>query len=196
MPAPGALPDPGDSAEPRAGAGPSAAPGRVLRDMAADELPWMAEREIEIFGAAAWSLALIREDFRYGGKRYRVVDVDGDLVAYAIYGYDGDAFHLMNIAVVPLARGAGHGRALMEDFLGEARGERAREAWLEVAVTNTPALALYRDYGFGDVRLRPRYYQPEDVDALLMRAPVPSSPPHPGAVLPTPVPYTPPRSGP
>ena len=34
---------------------------------------------------------------------------------------------------------------------------------------NAAALALYRDYGFEDVRIRPRYYQPEDVDALVMR---------------------------
>lgn len=136
------------------------------------ELAWMAEREAEIFGAAAWSLALIREDFRYGGKRYRVVEAEGVPVAYAVYGYDGDAFHLMNIAVSPQSRGTGLGKILMEDFLAEARAERAREAWLEVAVTNTPALALYRSYGFQDVRVRPRYYQPENVDALVMRAPV------------------------
>ncbi len=141
--------------------------------MSESQLAWMAERESEIFGAAAWSLKLIQEDYRYGGKRYRVVEVDGEPVAYAVYGYDGDAFHLMNIAVDPDARGARHGKVLMEDFLTEARAERAREVWLEVAVTNTSALALYRSYGFEDVRVRPRYYQPEDVDAIVMRAVVP-----------------------
>ena len=147
--------------------------GRRLRDMSEQELSWMAEREKEIFGAAAWSLGLIRDDFRYGGKRYRVVEVNGEPVAYAVYGYDGDAFHLMNIAVTPAARGAGHGRVLMDDFLAEARAERAQAAWLEVAVTNEPALGLYRSYGFEDVRVRPRYYQPEDVDAIVMRVDVP-----------------------
>jgi len=135
----------------------------------------MAQQEREIFGPAAWSQALIAEDYRYGGKRYRVVEVDGELVAYAVYGYDGDAFHLMNIAVTTQSRGEGHGRVLMEDFLTQARAERAREAWLEVAVTNVPALALYRAHGFKDVRIRTRYYQPEDVDAIVMRVEVPGA---------------------
>jgi len=144
--------------------------------MSEDELVWMAEREREIFGAAAWSLGLIQDDFRYGGKKYRVVEVGGEPIAYAVYGYDGDAFHLMNIAVAPQARGAGHGRVLMDDFLAEARAEHAHDAWLEVAVTNTAALALYRAYGFEDVRVRPRYYQPEDVDAIVMRVAVSRAP--------------------
>jgi ribosomal-protein-alanine N-acetyltransferase len=42
--------------------------------------------------------------------------------------------------------------------------------WLEVAVTNSAAIALYREFGFEDVRVRRRYYQPEDIDALVMRA--------------------------
>jgi ribosomal-protein-alanine acetyltransferase len=114
-------------------------------------------------------LSLIKDDFAFGGKRYRGA-LDGDeLVGYAIYGYDGDAFNLMNIAVVPAARRRGIGRALMEDFLEEAASEGAREAWLEVSVANPSALALYRAYGFEDVRIRPRYYQPEDEDALVMR---------------------------
>ncbi|MFO7244293.1 MAG: ribosomal protein S18-alanine N-acetyltransferase [Actinomycetes bacterium] len=140
-----------------------------LRDLAEGDLDWVAAQEQEIFGAGAWSPALIREDFRYGNKRYRGAEVDGELVGWAIYGFDGDAFHLMNIAVTAASRGRGVGRALMEDCMAEARSVGAREVWLEVAVTNQAAIALYRAFGFEDVRLRPRYYQPEDVDALVMR---------------------------
>ncbi|MGC4175960.1 ribosomal protein S18-alanine N-acetyltransferase [Demequina sp.] len=140
-----------------------------LRDLTEAELTWVAEQEKVIFGPAAWSLALIRDDFDFGGKRYRGAEVEGELVGYAVYGYDGDAFSLMNIAVVLGARRGGVGRALMDDFLAEAGREGAREAWLEVSVANTAALALYRSYGFEDVRIRPRYYQPENEDALVMR---------------------------
>jgi len=140
-----------------------------LRDLTEAELVWVAEQEQVIFGPAAWSLSLIRDDFAFGGRRYRAALVDDALVGYAVYGYDGDVFSLLNIAVVPIARRLGIGRALMEDFLAEARAERVADAWLEVSVENPGALALYRDYGFEDVRIRPRYYQPEDVDALVMR---------------------------
>ncbi|MDN4490052.1 ribosomal protein S18-alanine N-acetyltransferase [Demequina sp. SYSU T00068] len=142
----------------------------AIRDLTEADLPWMAEVERELFGASAWSRDLITEDFRYGLTRYRGLEVDGALAGYAVYGFDGDAFHLMNLAVVPAMRGRGLGRALMEDFMAEARRLGAPDAWLEVAVTNQVALALYRSYGFEDVRVRRKYYQPEGVDALVMRA--------------------------
>ncbi|MDN4478149.1 ribosomal protein S18-alanine N-acetyltransferase [Demequina sp. SYSU T00039] len=142
----------------------------AIRDLTEADLPWMAEVERELFGASAWSRDLITEDFRYGLTRYRGLEVDGALAGYAVYGFDGDAFHLMNLAVVSAMRGRGLGRALVEDFMAEARRLGAPDAWLEVAVTNQVALALYRSYGFEDVRVRRKYYQPEGVDALVMRA--------------------------
>lgn len=145
----------------------------VLRDLAEADLEWVAECEVEIFGAGAWSRTLIREDFRWGTNRYRGAERDGVLAGYAVYGFDGDVFHLMNVAVIPHARGHGVGRALMDDFLVQARTFDVREVWLEVAVTNASAIALYRTYGFEDVRVRKRYYQPGDIDALVMRAPLP-----------------------
>jgi ribosomal-protein-alanine N-acetyltransferase len=145
------------------------APVVTLRDLTEGDLEWVAAQEQEIFGAGAWSPALLREDFRYGNKRYRGVEVDGVLAGWAIYGFDGDAFHLMNIAVAAGDRRAGLGRALMEDFLREAREVQAMSAWLEVAVTNVAAIALYREYGFTDVRMRRRYYQPGDIDAVVMK---------------------------
>ncbi len=140
-----------------------------IRDLTEEDLPWMAEVEHELFGASAWSRELITHDYLYGFARYRGLVLDGALVGYSVYGYDGDAFHLMNLAVVPSARGRGLGRALLEDFLGAARSERVADAWLEVAVDNVAALALYRAHGFEDVRVRRKYYQPEGIDALVMR---------------------------
>jgi ribosomal-protein-alanine N-acetyltransferase len=141
----------------------------VIRDLGEPDLPWMAEVESELFGASAWSRELIEHDYVYGFTRYRGIEADGTLAGYAVYGYDGDAFHLMNLAVLPAMRRRGLARELMEDFLAEARRVGAPDVWLEVAVTNDAALALYRSYGFEDVRVRRKYYQPEGVDALVMR---------------------------
>jgi ribosomal-protein-alanine N-acetyltransferase len=141
----------------------------ALRDLTEGDLEWVTAQEQEIFGAGAWSPALIRDDFHYGNKRYRGAELDGELAGWAIYGFDGDAFHLMNIAVAAHHRRHGIGRALMEDFLREAESVQATSAWLEVAVTNEAAVSLYRDHGFTDVRIRKRYYQPGDVDAVVMK---------------------------
>ncbi len=140
-----------------------------LRDLRESDIPWMAGMERDLFGASAWSESLISEDFRYGGRRYRCVGIDGEPVAYAVYGFDGDAFSLMNLAVAPAHRREGIARLIMDDLLDEARGLGVPEVWLEVSVENQAALALYRAYGFEDVRVRRKYYQPEGVDALVMR---------------------------
>ncbi len=140
-----------------------------LRDLSESDLDWLAEQEQVIFGPAAWSAGLIREDWRYGTNRYRGVEVEGDLAAYAIYGFEGDVFHLMNIAVVPAHRREGLARVLMDDFLAEARAFGTPDAWLEVAVDNESARALYEAYGFELVRVRRKYYQPGGIDALVMR---------------------------
>jgi ribosomal-protein-alanine N-acetyltransferase len=145
-------------------------PQRVnVRDLTSEDLGWVADQEKAIFGTSAWSPELIASDFASGFRRYRGLYIEGALAGYAVYGFDGDAFHLMNLAVAFDARGEGHSHLLMEDFLAEARGLGVDEAWLEVAVTNDAALALYRSHGFEDVRVRSRYYQPEGIDALVMR---------------------------
>lgn len=141
----------------------------MIRDLVEDDLTWVAGQEREIFGTSAWSEALIRDDYRYGSSRYRGIELDGELAGYAVYGFDGDAFHLMNLAVVASARRRGLARALLTDCLAEARRVGAHEVWLEVAVTNASALGLYRDAGFQQVRVRRKYYQPEGIDAVVMR---------------------------
>lgn len=141
----------------------------TLRDLVEADLPWMAEVEREIFGHSAWSEPLIREDWRYGHGRYRTVEVAGERAGYAVYGFEGDAFHLMNLAILPEYRGRGLAKVLIDDFLAEARRLKAPDAWLEVAVDNEAALALYARYGFALVRVRRKYYQPEGTDAAVMR---------------------------
>ncbi len=140
-----------------------------VRDLTSEDLGWVADQEKAIFGMSAWSPELIATDFASGFRRYRGLELDGALAGYAVYGFDGDAFHLMNVALASGARGEGHSHILMEDFLAEARRLGVAEVWLEVAVTNDAALALYRSHGFEDVRVRRRYYQPEGIDALVMR---------------------------
>lgn len=156
----------------------------AVRDLALPDLEWVAAQEQVIFAAAAWSEGLIREDWRYGSNRYRGVEVDGELAAYAIYGFEGDAFHLMNLAVVPDHRREGLARVLMEEFLSEARRLAAPDAWLEVAVDNAAARGLYGDYGFEVVRIRRKYYQPGDIDGIVMRLELRGYQPTPAETIP------------
>ncbi len=82
---------------------------------------------------------------------------------------DGD---IQTIAVAPGARRQGLGRALMLTLLGEARRRGVTAVFLEVRADNPAAQSLYRGLGFEDIGVRPHYYQPDNVDAIVMRVEV------------------------
>ncbi len=82
---------------------------------------------------------------------------------------------LLTLAVDPALQRQGHGHHLLTAFEAESRKRGATEALLEVAATNTAALALYKTAGYTESGRRPRYYTPlqgEKIDAILMRKPL------------------------
>ncbi|HNV13016.1 MAG TPA: GNAT family N-acetyltransferase, partial [Dermatophilaceae bacterium] len=70
-------------------------------------------------------------------------------------------------------RGTGLGDRLLGDLLGRASAAGAQSVLLEVRADNAPALGLYGRHGFEQVSVRRRYYQPGDVDALVLRRRLP-----------------------
>ncbi len=95
--------------------------------------------------------------------------VDGERAGYAIYGFEGDAFHLMNLAITRRIGAPGWRRRSWTTFCPRRCAFGAPDVWLEVAVDNEPARRLYEAYGFEVVRVRRKYYQPGGIDALVMR---------------------------
>ena len=140
--------------------------------------------ERALFGGSAWSEMMVREELGAPGRWY--VGVDGDvlvrgdaplspgsrLIAYAGVWFDGDDAQVMTIGVVPSAQRRGLGRLLLSTLVDRAVELGARSVLLEVRVDNEPAIELYRRAGFAVLGRRPRYYQPEDVDAWTMRLPL------------------------
>lgn len=119
----------------------------------------------------AWSHDAMRAELSSPHGCYLVV-VDGDrVVGYAglralVGAKDAD---VQTIAVAADARGSGIGRMLLHAVLSEASARRVREVFLEVRADNPVAANLYASEGFVEIGRRPRYYQPGDVDAVIMR---------------------------
>ncbi len=57
---------------------------------------------------------------------------------------------------------------MLVGLLDAAISRRAREATLEVRLSNVAARRLYEKYGFRPVGIRPRYYSDNAEDALIM----------------------------
>lgn len=65
--------------------------------------------------------------------------------------------------------GAGLGSELLTDLLKHATAFECATVLLEVRVDNTRAQKLYERFGFEPIGFRRGYYQPGNVDALVMR---------------------------
>lgn len=83
-----------------------------------------------------------------------------------------EEMEVLTIGVRAEARRAGVAKALMDAALDAAKGAGARSCFLEVAVDNDAAAALYEGLGFRRAGLRKSYYDRGPAgftDALVMR---------------------------
>ncbi|MGE0546419.1 MAG: ribosomal protein S18-alanine N-acetyltransferase [Kofleriaceae bacterium] len=94
------------------------------------------------------------------------------LVAAGAEGTDraGGEVHILAIATHPDRRRGGIAGRLLDHALAAGREVGATVATLEVRRGNRPAIALYERAGFRTVHVRPRYYQSDGEDALIMLA--------------------------
>ena len=72
----------------------------------------------------------------------------------------------MNVAVAPERRRLGIATRLITQLFETAGGELPTT--LEVRVSNREAIAMYEGLGFRSAGVRPRYYQDNGEDALIM----------------------------
>jgi [ribosomal protein S18]-alanine N-acetyltransferase len=99
----------------------------------------------------------------------------GELVGYAIVSRYVDAWHVMNIAVVPEFRRRGIARSLLERLFEITATDPRRGYTLEVRVSNAEAIRLYERLGFEARGIRRGYYTDNREDALIMwREPTPT----------------------
>jgi ribosomal-protein-alanine N-acetyltransferase len=142
------------------------------RPLAAQDLPVVAALEARIH-AAPWSERNFRDALAAGYSAR--VGLRGDrIVAYGVLMLGPGEAQLLNLSVVPDARRMGLGRALLQQFIDDARRLYADQLFLEVRVGNRAAIALYEAAGFVSIARRVAYYPPSNPgagreDALVMR---------------------------
>jgi ribosomal-protein-alanine acetyltransferase len=143
-----------------------------MRPAAPTDLDAILALEEETFVNDAWSREQMESELASPHTSYVAVvdDVDG-LVGYGgvLAPSGSDDADIQTIAVAPSFRRAGLGRAIMAELIGAARLAGAGRVFLEVRADNPAAQSLYADLGFVEVGVRPHYYQPDDVDAIVMR---------------------------
>jgi ribosomal-protein-alanine N-acetyltransferase len=165
-----------------------------LREMRWWDIDPVLALEKDLFPDDAWSRGMFWSELAHargvGSTRRYVVAYEGDrLVGYgglavagtASEGGSADGADIQTIAVARDQWGTGLGARLLTELLRHATAFEVAEVLLEVRVDNTRAQKLYERFGFEPIGFRRGYYQPGNVDALVMRLtttqePVPGAP--------------------
>jgi len=152
-------------------------PARLaIEPMTHADLPAVQEIERASFTTPWPSYAYRNELDTNRLAHYLVVRAGRTVVAYAGLWLLVDEAHVTTFAVDPAWRRQKIGERLILALLEMAIEQGAREATLEVRLSNLPARRLYEKYGFQPVGIRPRYYSDDHEDALIMTTPPLGSP--------------------
>ncbi len=146
-----------------------------IREANDQDLDAIMELENACFGNDAWDADTMHFEV-VAHHTYYLAAFEGPTDQGKLIGFAGlskipgnDQADIQTIAVSQAARGQGIGKALMLELLKEARRLHTQEIFLEVRADNPAAQKLYLALGFEHIDTRKRYYQPDDVDAWVMR---------------------------
>ncbi len=113
-----------------------------------------------------WSLAMFVLELSKPEGICLAAQRDGQLVGYIICSRFDQVWHIMNVSVDPDLQRRGIATVMIDEILRRV-GEEG-QITLEVRPTNSAAIALYERFGFLAAGTRPRYYQDNGEDAVIM----------------------------
>lgn len=129
----------------------------------------------DIHGACfdhGWNESMMRQMLLMPGAVGLIAYEQNKPVGIVMYAYSPEQADIVTFGVLPEYRGKHISDDLMEESFRFLTQQGIKEIFLEVAVDNEHAIALYRRHGFQQVGRRQNYYIRGDVktDALVMRA--------------------------
>ena len=139
-----------------------------IRRMTSTDLDDVAANERHSFDFP-WSRTAFADCLDAGHECW-VATADDALIGHGVLSVAADEAQLLDVCVVPEARGAGWGRALAVRLIERAEVAGAQRVFLEVRVSNRVAMTLYDALGFREIARRRGYYPTENSreDALVM----------------------------
>ena len=130
------------------------------------DLGAIAALEAECF-SDPWNMRMLAESFLSGHFFGSLLEEDGVVTAYGGMSVVEDEAEVQLIATAEMYRRCGRGGKILEDLIGEAKRRGVRRMFLEVRVSNAPAMMLYLKHGFRGLYARVRYYA-DGEDAIVM----------------------------
>lgn len=148
----------------------------LIREMTEDDLAEVTRLERELF-SDPWPISLFREDIASSLSHPYVLQIDNELVGYAVLWVAADEGHLTNIAVAEKYQRKSIAKKLLSFILKLASEMGLTLVVLEVRPSNVPAISLYEKFGFERLAVRKNYYRNPVEDCLVMRKDISGSEP-------------------
>jgi ribosomal-protein-alanine N-acetyltransferase len=143
-------------------------PQQVFRPMQMADLDDIMAIENVIY-THPWSRGNFSDSLNAGYSCW-VLEENSEIVGYSVLMLAIDEAHLLNISIARNRQRQGLGLALLERMMEIARSHNAAHMFLEVRVSNRPAITLYEKAGFNEMAIRRKYYPGlhDREDAFLM----------------------------
>ena len=106
------------------------------------------------------------------GTQATLVSTQNNPMGFVLFRKAADEAEILTICTRPAFRQKGHGKLLMQHLESALKKDDVKSLFIEVAVSNHAALALYVSSGFEKAGTRKNYYERGGgarEDALIMR---------------------------
>ena len=142
----------------------------VIRTAVPSDIDCIAEIEREVMSPVIYPAFFFRQALSIFGDGFLVATLNSRPCGYLIVGQhnrDATIAEIYSVAVSPVSRGAGFGRALLDTAFKWANSRAVKKITLTVSPENTLAISLYESIGFREVERVEDYYGPGGVRNIM-----------------------------
>ena len=139
----------------------------LVRRMTIEDIQAVAEIEKKCF-SLPWSEKSFEDSISREDTIFLVCE-EGSITGYIGMYISFDEASITNVAVSPEFRKKGYGEQLVAEAKLAAKESNAESIFLEVRVSNEPAISLYKKMGFEELGIRKKFYEHPVEDAIIMK---------------------------
>lgn len=139
----------------------------TIRPWKYEDILRISEIEKECFPREPWTYKMLASSYETETFFGVIAEEGGEIAGYGGVTVAADTADIDNVAVTESFRRGGAGTAVLCELCKIAKEKGAEKVFLEVRVSNSPAMSLYLKNGFKGAYARTRYY-PDGEDCLVM----------------------------
>ena len=140
----------------------------LIRKMTLEDVEAVVQIEQECF-SLPWSEKSFVDSISREDTIFLVCEDTSVITGYMGLYISFDEASVTNVAVSPDFRKRGYGEQLVATAKEVAKDAGVESIFLEVRVSNVPAISLYKKLGFEELGIRKKFYEHPVEDAIIMK---------------------------